>query len=267
MKKVLICILVCLMAALTLTSCKGKKTEATKAVEAMISELGEITIDSADELAAIDKAYAALSADEKDRVKNYDKFTKAKQDLKALKTKFKSYDEMNETIRQIIDLASTTFSRDDTDFTDLISKGNAILEQYKQLSKEEKQYVNVTDELEEALKKLSDMVGSTEKSAAEYVKAFNSIYAEENYEVAAVYCIKQLRDETQYHIFALTYKDADGKEHNLYANARCATGTTAEVIEQNKDVFFSETAADYSFNAVFNGNVDLDLETVLKLAK
>ena len=44
MKKVLICILVGVMALLTLTSCKGKKTEATKAVENMISDLGEITV-------------------------------------------------------------------------------------------------------------------------------------------------------------------------------------------------------------------------------
>lgn len=267
MKKVLICILVCLMAALTLTSCKGKKTDATKAVEAMISELGEITIDSADELKAIEKAYTALSPDEKDRVKNYDKFREAKEELKALQTKFKSYDEMNETIQQIIDLASTTFSRDDADFSDLIAKGNAILEQYKDLSKDEKAYVNVTDEFKDALKALTDMVGSTEKCAAEYVKAFNRIYADQHYELSAVYCIKQLRDDVQYHIFALTYKDADGNEHNLYANARCSDGTTAEVIEQNKDVFFAETAVDYSFNAVFNGNVDLDLEAVLKLAK
>ncbi len=267
MKKVLICILVGVMALLTLTSCKGKKTEATKAVENMISELGEITVDSADALDAIEKAYSALSVDERERVKNYDKYLEAKEEYKQEKNKFKSYDEMNATIAEIIDLAKTERSKDGSDFSDLISKGNAILEQYKNLSKEEKEYVHVTDELKDAIKTLSDMVDGTAKSAAEYVKAFNTVYAEENYEVTAIYCIKMVRESVQYNVFALTYKDADGAEHNVYSRARCTSDVKAEDIAANKDSMFSDTSPDYSLNAVRNGNVELDLATVLKLAK
>ena len=266
MKKVLLAVFVCLLALLTLTACKGKKTEATKAVEAMIAEIGDVTVDSADALAEIQRAYAALSADEKERVKNYDKLQKALETLKAEQNRFASYDEMNDLIADVIEIAGSKYSKDGTDFSGLIERGNALLEQYNDLDEEGKAKVQITDEFKSALEAISEMAEGTEASAAEYVKAFNSVYADKNYEITAVYCIKQLREDTQYHIFALTYKDADGAEHNLYANARCSSNTKAEVIANNADTFFADAAVSETYDAILNGNVTLDLESVLQLA-
>ena len=267
MKKVIIVILAVVLAAAMLTSCGGKRTDAVKAVEQMINEIGDVTLDSAEAISAAEKAYAVLSADEKKAVRNYDKLEKAAETLKALQTKFDSYDEMNEVIRQILDAATTTFSSNSTDFSDLIEKGDAIVAQYEELDADGKAYVNVTDELKEALETLKSSVDRTTASAAEYVKAFRSVYAEENYEVTAVYCIKQVRDDTEYHIFALTYKDADGNEKTVYANARCSANTTAQTIADNADSFFASKAVSEDYNAAKNGNVALDLEAVLKLVK
>ena len=77
----------------------------------------------------------------------------------------------------------------------------------------------------------------------------------------------QIRDEVEYHIFALKYKDENSEEHYLYANARCSSNTTAETIAANADSFFSEKAVSDDYNAVLNGNINVDLEAVLELAK
>ena len=267
MKKILICCLVCLLAVLTLTSCKGKKTEATKAVEEMIKAIGTVTLDSEEQLNEIKKAYTALSADEKNRVKNYDDYQEAVNELKTIQTRFKSYDEMNATIQNVIDTAATSFSEDGVNYTDLIAAGQEILDRYEDMDKEAKENVKVTDEFKTALETLKSIAGDTEAIAAEYVKAFYTVFADEKYEVTNIYCIKQVRDETQYNIFALTYKDAAGNETTLYANARCSNETKAATIAENKESFFAKSAVSDVFNAAENGNVPLDVDAVLKLAK
>lgn len=267
MKKILLAAVICLLAALTLTACGGKKTEATKAVEAMIGDMGEITIDSADALGKIQEAYNALSAEEKERVKNYDKFEKALETLKAEKQRFASYDEMNAKIAEIVNAAGSTFSKDGTDYSKLIESGNAILEQYGKMSGEEKSHIQMPDDFKSALETLGGYVSGTEAIATEYVKAFYTVYKDQKYEVTNIYCIKQIRNETQFHVFALTYKDAAGAEHTLYANARCSADTKAAAIAENADAFFAEKSVSDDFNAVTNGNVEINVENVLKNAK
>lgn len=68
MKKV-ISLLLALVLCLSLPGCG--KSEAVKNVEAMINELGEITVDSGNAIQAIDAAYAALTEEEQQKVKNY----------------------------------------------------------------------------------------------------------------------------------------------------------------------------------------------------
>ena len=266
MKKAFTLILVCVLTLTLLAGC-GKKTEAVKAVEDQIKALGTITLESADAVSEAQSAYAALSEDEKKTVSNYDDLTKAAEALKALQTKMSSYDLMNSVIDSIIEAANSTFSADGTDFSELIAEGEEIIEQYKDLDAEGKAYVKVNDDLKTAIETLKNGVDRTTESAAEYVKAFNSLFSEEAAEVTAVYCIKQVRDETEYHIFALSYKDADGNETTVYANARCSANTTAKVIEQNADAFFAKTPVSTDYNAAENGNVALDLAAVLEKAK
>ena len=266
MKKILSVFLICLMSVSLLAGC-GKRTDAVKAVESQIKAIGEVSLDSADAIDAAQKAYNALSEDEKKAVHNHKKLAEAAEELKALQTKFGSYDEMNDAIDKILDAAGSSFTANGTDFSGLIEQGEAILEQYKDLDKEGQSYVKVTDELSEAIESLKGSVDRSTESAAEYVKAFNTVYADEKYEVTAVYCLKQVRDDTEYHIFALTYKDAAGQETTLYANARCSANTKASVIVDNADAFFAAKAVSDDYNAKENGNVTLDLAAVLELAK
>lgn len=267
MKKVLFCILVFALALLTLTACSGKRTDAVKAVESMIKEIHDISLDSEEAILAAQKAYAVLTVDEKKAVRNYDDLQDAAEELKALKNTFSSYDDMNKVIDKIMDTANSTYTSNDTDFSALIEQGEAIIEQYKDLNKEGKEYVKVTDDLSAAIHTLKESVDRTTASAAEYVKAFNTVNAEKKYTVTGVYCIKQVRDQTEYHIFALTYQDTDGNEHSVFANARCSANTVAETIVNNADTFFAGNAVSEDYNAVKNGNVTIDLETVLKAAK
>ena len=266
MKRIIACILILAMALAVFSAC-GKKTEAVKAVEAMIDEIGEVTEDSAESLAKIQQAYAVLSADEQKRVKNHKKLEKALEELKAIQNRLNSIEEINDAIAAVIGTANTTFSKDSTDFTAVIEKGEAALKQYGELSKEDQARVDMSDDFKTALQTLKDMVDGTEKSAAEYVKAFKEVFKDEKPEITAVYCLKQLRDDTQYHIYALDYTGTDGEKHTVYANARCSSNTPADVIVKNAETFFAEEPISNTFNAVTGGNVTLDLEKVLKLAK
>ncbi|MBQ7638333.1 MAG: hypothetical protein IJS90_05505 [Clostridia bacterium] len=268
MKKIISIITVCLMSVIILASC-GKKTEATKSVEGQIKGLADVQIglDSEEAVSEIESAYNALSDEEKERVKNYDEFQSIKEELASVKTKAESFDKMNSSINDIVDAAKAGFSSADTDYSELISQGRQILDKYEELEDEDKESVKISEDFNKAMESLSSYVETAEKSTAEYVKAFNSVYAEENYEVTNVYCIMQIRDGVEYHVFALTYKDKDGNESNLYANARCSANTTAETIIANADSFFAKRAVSDDYNAVINANVALDVEKVLSLAK
>jgi|GEM_PF-3560685 len=268
MKKVLVLISVCLLSVLVLASC-AKKTEATKNVESMINGLADVQIDvdSEESLAEIESAYNALSDEEKERVNNYEKLKKAQEEFSSVQTKHETYENMNSAISEIIDAAQAEFSGDDTDYSELMSQAQDVLDKYDELEDEEKENINISEDFSQAVESISSYVASAEESAAAYVKAFNSVYADENYEVTGVYCIKQIRDTTEYHIFALTYKDEAGEEHDLFSNARCSANTNAETIVANSDTFFCERAASDEYNAKLNGNVPLNLETVLSLAE
>lgn len=65
MKKVLSLILVL---AICLSLCACGKSEAAKACEELIAAIGEVSIDSKDAIEAAERAYSALTADEKDSI-------------------------------------------------------------------------------------------------------------------------------------------------------------------------------------------------------
>ena len=72
MKKIISAILVFAL-CLSLAACG--KSEAVKNVEAMIDALGEITAESIDAIRAAEDAYAALTPEEQEQVKNYETLT------------------------------------------------------------------------------------------------------------------------------------------------------------------------------------------------
>lgn len=268
MKKIISVICICLLSLVVLASC-SKKTEAVKNVEGMIDGLAEVVIgtDSEGILAEIESAYNALSDEEKADVDNYDKLSAAKEELSSVIAKNDLYNEMNSAISEITDALQADFSNKNTDYAELISQVQDILGKYDELSDDEKENINITDEFNEAVDTVNALVSSAEKSAAEYVRAFNTVYADKKYEITGVYCIKQIREGTEYHTFALTYKDGSGEEHNIYANGRCSANTPAQTLVANADTFFSERAVSDDYNAIINSNIDIDFDAVTALAK
>lgn len=75
MKKIIALVLVVIL-GLSLSACG--KSEAVKNVETMIDALGEITLESIEAIRAAEEAYAALTPEEQEKVKNYQTLTTAR---------------------------------------------------------------------------------------------------------------------------------------------------------------------------------------------
>ena len=71
-------VLVVLMLALCLALSACGKSEAVKNVEAQIDALGEVSAESGEALSAAEKAYAALTDAEKEKVANFETLSAAK---------------------------------------------------------------------------------------------------------------------------------------------------------------------------------------------
>lgn len=258
MKKVLCTVLVIVLTVLMLAGCG--KTQATKSAEELIASIGDLKTGSKEAVSAAREAYDSLSDEEKAKVKNADK-------LESAETELKSIDDINGDISSIIDAAGTSFSSEDFDVSGLIKKAEEIEAAYGDMPEAKKEMISGFDKISEAKAKLESYSENAVRAAAQYVKAFNKTYEGKNYTVTAVYCIKQIRNETdEYHLLALTYKDSAGKETDVYAHARCTTEVTADAIAARPETFFADAPATDGTDAKLNGNVELDISAVLAAA-
>ena len=157
MKKILAA-LMCLTLCLTAFAACSKKSEAVKAVEALIENL-----DGSDEaLNAAYDAYIKLSAEEKDLVKNADALQEAKQKSDDLKNLGKDLSDAAETLRQQKLSGSVQYS-------ETLTKAGELLEKYNALSDEEKAKVDAADavaKLQEQLPAITETQTEAEKNAA-----------------------------------------------------------------------------------------------------
>lgn len=85
MKKA-ITLLLAVVVCLSLCACG--KSEAVKNVETLIDTIGEVTLDSEATIAAAEEAYAALTAEEKEKVENYDLLTDARAVFDPIKEEY-----------------------------------------------------------------------------------------------------------------------------------------------------------------------------------
>lgn len=256
MKKVFCAVIAVLLIALTFAGCG--KTDATKQTEKLISSIGgKINLDSEEAILAAREAFDALSEEEQAKVKNTEKLEKAENEFNAIVG-------FNEDIAAVVSAAEASFSEEDFNISELIEKAASIAEEYETMSEERKSMVVDYDKLAAASEVLASYAENARIAAAQYVKAFLDVYADEKYEVTAVYCIKQIRNEIdEYHMFALTYKDASGKEKDVYSHARCTTEVSAEAIAARPETFFAEVPVTDDSDAKENGNVLLDIAAVL----
>ena len=259
MKKYLSISIVVFAAAVLLSSC-GKSDE-VKNVQQLISDVGNsVGLDSEEAINTAKEAYDNLPDEEKDKVGNYKK-------LEAAIEKFENLSDMNSYIANVIDAAETDFSNSDFGISEYIDRYDEMVEAYNGLSREDKEKIQDFDKLEESVAKLKEYNESATGPAAAYVRGFLEVNKGKDYTVTKVGCIKQIREDKEYHFFALTYKDKAGKEHNVYSTARYADANVLGTIIARPDIFFADKPASEDTDCLKNGNVDIDLDEVLKAAE
>lgn len=252
---------IALLAAFTLLFTACGKSEAVKNTEEFIGAIDKkITLESGDVIAAAREAYDALSDAEKEKVGNFSKLEKAEEEYNGIIT-------FNSDIAAIINAAEASRTKEEEfDLAALIAKYDELTEEYDKMSKSRREMVVDFDKLEASVKVLKGYDENALKAAAAYLKAFNELNAGKGSTVTAIYCLTQIRDDQQYHFFALTYKDKAGKEHEAYANARYATEEAYPTILAHPDLFFAEKAISENFNPIEHGNTKIVLEDAVKAA-
>lgn len=258
MKKfvVLSCLILCVV--LLFSSCL--KSEAVKNTELLIENIGILTLDSEKAIKEAEKAYKALTDEEKEKVENYEELVNKRET-------FDSAEKFNDAVSEIVDETDAKFANAKANITDMLDSANDLLSEYNSMDEEKKALVSDFSSLEGVIDTLKSYKLNAEKAAGAYVKAFYAINEDEDYTVKAVYCIKQIRDNgDEYHMFALDYLNK-GKTETIYSTARFISEAAYSLIIEKEDVFFVEEPLNDSTNAVKSGNITLDIEEVLKYAE
>ena len=259
MKKIAIATLILTLSAVLLTACG--KSDAVKQVEALIKQIdSNVSLDSEEAISAAREAYDKLPEEEQAKVGNY----------KKLETAGSKYDELvglNDYIAKMVDSAGTSFSKDDFDVSGMLDQYDEMVSVYDGLKDSEKEQIVGFDQLENAVAQLKDYDAGAQEAAAAYVRGFMEVYKDKGYTVTAVGCIKQIREDKEYHFFSLTYKDKEGKEHNAYSTARFVGSNVISTIIARPDIFFADAPATEDTDCLTHGNVTIDVAAAVAAAE
>ena len=239
-----------------LTACG--RSSAARRVDNMIKDLDKISLESGSALEKIRDAYDALSDTEKAEVRRLEKLEKAEET-------YNNYVQINREIAGMLEISDGSFSDAELGISYLLERADAILKEYRKMSAFEKSQIKDADRIKEAAEILKSYVDNAKTPAAAYVKAFRTLHADAS--VTGVFCVKNLRGGEEYHYFALTYEDAEGKSHSVYSTARVTVQISADAIAARPDIFFADAPVTADTDAVTNGNVTLDTEEILSLAE
>ena len=257
MKKLFAAALCVLLILAACTGCGQKKPGTVLQVEKGIREIGKVSLESGETLERLRAAYDALSEGDQALVSNLDKLIEAEET-------YANYLRITADIEALLQIANASYSDAQEGITYLIERAAEIKAEYKKMSAFEKEQIRGMDQLDAAVERLKAMAANAQGPAVSYVKAFLQVNAGKQLEVTGVYCIKSIRDGgTEYHVFALTYTDAEGKEHSAYATARCDASVTAESIAAHPEIFFADAPVGDDLDAIKNGNVALDTAAIL----
>ena len=257
MKKYVFASFMIALSCLLLASCG--KTDATKRVISMIKDIGsDVGLDSDEAISMAQAAYDMLSDEEKAKVNNYNKLTDAAD-------KYEKLVGLNDYISQAVNSADTTFSKDGFNVSGMLDQYDEMVSLYDSLSDSDKAQIQDFDKLEAAMQQMQKYDDAAQEAAAAYAKGFMEVY--KGYTITAIGCIKQIRDEKEYHFFSLTYKDKEGNEHNAYSTARFVGSNVINTIIARPDLFFAEAPATEETDCLKNGNVTIDVAAALKTAK
>ena len=259
MKKYVFAALILSLTAVLLAACG--KSDAVKQVEALIKDIdSHVSLDSEASISAAQEAYEKLSDEEKEKVGNH----------KKLESAVEKYDELsglNDYIAKMIDSAGTSFSKDDFDISGMLDQYDEMVSLYDGLKDADKEQFADFDKLEDAVAQLKNYDAAAQEAAAAYVKGFMEVYKGKGYTVTNVGCIKQIRDDKEYHFFALTYKDSSGKEHNAYSTARFVGANVVNTIIARPNIFFAAQPATEDTDSLAHGNVTIDVKAAIAAAE
>lgn len=259
MKKIVFAALILTLSAVLLTSCG--KSDAVKQVEALIKNLdSHVSLDSEEAILSAKEAFENLSEEEQGKVGNHKKLEKAVEEYEKLAG-------LNDYIAKMVDSADTTFSKDDFDVSGMLDQYDEMVSLYDGLKDSEKEQIVGFDKLEDAVAQLRDYDAAAQEAAAAYVKGFMETYKGKGYTITAVGCIKQIREDKEYHFFSLTYKDSSGEEHNVYSTARFVGANVISTILARPDIFFAEAPATEDTDCLTHGNVTIDVEAAVAAAE
>ncbi len=251
-KKIVLAVIL-MLCVVFMASCS--KTEATKNVEALIENIGELSSDSKKAVNEALKAYNALSDEEKEKVDNYS-------ELESKKAALDEADGFGKKLKKLLKNEDNQFTDSKDSITDILEEAKELSEEYEAMSEAAKGLVD-TDGLKAFIEKFEQYVVNAEDAAKAYIKAFNQVFKGKKYTVTAIYCIKQIRDNgDEYHMFALKYKDKNKKTHTVYSNARFMSSAAYDLIVEKADIFFAEEPASESSDPVKNANLKLDIEAL-----
>ncbi|MBR3974438.1 MAG: hypothetical protein IKJ88_01105 [Clostridia bacterium] len=251
-KKIVLAVIL-MLCVVFMASCS--KTEATKNVEALIENIGELSSDSKKAVNEALKAYNALSDEEKEKVDNYS-------ELESKKAALDEADGFGKKLKKLLKNEDNQFTDSKDSITDILEEAKELSEEYEAMSEAAKGLVD-TDGLKAFIEKFEKYVVNAEDAAKAYIKAFNQVFKGKKYTVTAIYCIKQIRDNgDEYHMFALKYKDKNKKTHTVYSNARFMSSAAYDLIVEKADIFFAEEPASESSDPVKNANLKLDIEAL-----
>lgn len=260
-KTVVLCCVALLAFSCMLLFAGCGKSEAVKAAEDLIDEIGDVSLDSADAIQSAKEAVAKLSDEEREKVGNSKKLTKAEEVYNNIKA-------VSDDIEAVVKSADVSFSDDSFKVSENLDKIEDIKTRYNDLKKYQQESIKDFDKLDSSAEKLNGYVENAKKAAVQYVKAFLQTEKGKDATVTAVYCVKQIRNETdEYHFMALTYKGADGTEHDVYSGARFTPEVSVEAIKEHADTFFADSPVSETGNAKTKGNVTLNAEEIVAAAK
>lgn len=241
-------------AAILICFCACSKSEAVKEAEAKINSIGDVGFDKLTAIEMAEKAYALLSAEDKEDVKNYDKLVAAR--------------EYYEDITDFADKAKELDAKLDKVLSEYGISYEDISEAYTEL----KERYDAADEAKKALYAFDEIISKAEEyfasfeaanaSAVSYIKGFLEYNKDKSVTVTDVACISQVSDGTTYYLFALKYTE-DGKEKTVYSSARFANTPPAESFIANAQVFFCDEPVSEKTDPFSNANVITDVEKIL----
>ena len=247
MKKIF-CVLLMLAVVICCFSACMKSAEA-KAFEAVIEEIGELSLSDEGLVIEAKQAYSLLTEDDKKAV-DTENAEKLFSDFDALK----SFSTAAQNTLEILGTALTEYGTPKSTITDSY---NALTEAFAACDvllkgEYEKVFEPVKLKYEEYEKIEADAVAS----AKAYVDYFKGVNTDKTVTVTDIGCIAQVSEGTVYYLFAFSYTDGV-REKTVYSTVRFAGTPGKESFRAFEKSFYADAPSSADADALTTGNIEI----------